>query len=138
MNVVFCRTKKDEGYSRVVYKDEKGNDSIGYGFLVSSLELDRDICNIILMRKLFAVEDELTIKIDLQKFPEKIREVLIEMAYQLGIQGLMNFEITLEYANRREWSNMADEMLDSDWARYDSPNRAKRLSDIVRSVENGI
>ena len=36
-----------------------------------------------------------------------------------------------------KWADAANEMLDSKWARSDSPNRAKELSDIVLSLAEG-
>ena len=35
--------KRHEGYSKKVYKDTLGYDTIGIGFLVASLELDEDV-----------------------------------------------------------------------------------------------
>ena len=43
---------KNEGYVGIVYKDSLGIDTIGYGFAIKDLELDRDICDLILDRKL--------------------------------------------------------------------------------------
>ena len=44
--------KENEGYVGIVYKDSLGIDTIGYGFAIKDLELDKDICDIILERKL--------------------------------------------------------------------------------------
>ena len=44
--------KQHEGYVGVVYKDSLGIDTIGYGFAIKDLELDQDICDMILDRKL--------------------------------------------------------------------------------------
>ena len=42
--------KQHEGYVGIVYKDSLGIDTIGYGFAIKDLELDEDICDIILDR----------------------------------------------------------------------------------------
>ena len=49
---IIADIKRHEGYSKKVYKDTLGYDTIGIGFLVSSLELDEDVCDIILERRL--------------------------------------------------------------------------------------
>ena len=54
--------KKHEGYVGIVYKDSLGIDTIGYGFAIKDLELDVDICDIILERKLHALEDSINLK----------------------------------------------------------------------------
>ena len=44
--------KLSEGYRARVYKDTLGIDTIGYGFAIKDLELDEDICDMILDKKL--------------------------------------------------------------------------------------
>ena len=43
--------KRNEGYISTVYKDSLGIDTIGYGFAIKDLELEEDICEMILERK---------------------------------------------------------------------------------------
>ena len=54
--------KKHEGYVGIVYKDSLGIDTIGYGFAIKDLELDKDICDIILERKLKDLESRIKLK----------------------------------------------------------------------------
>ena len=46
------RIKHHEGFRSKVYKCTEGYDTIGYGFAIKDLELDEDIAEMILMRKL--------------------------------------------------------------------------------------
>ena len=55
--------KEHEGYVGVVYKDSLGIDTIGYGFAIKDLELDEDICEIILERKLKELETRVNLKL---------------------------------------------------------------------------
>ena len=55
------------------------------------------------------------------------------MAYQIGVSGLYKFRKTLRYAREGKFDEMADEMLNSSWARQ-TPARAKRHSDKIRSL----
>lgn len=135
MNLIE-RIKLHEGYRKRVYKDHLGNLTIGYGFLISELELNEEMSNTILERKvaktMFELENTLRYY---DILPKKVQDVLIEMAYQIGISGLMKFKKTLHYAKISEWGKMAEEMLDSRWAKQ-TPKRAKELSDVIKGMEN--
>ena len=63
--------------------------------------------------------------------PEEVQDVVIECCYQLGVSGFSNFKKTLRYLEQHELEKAAVEMLDSKWAKQ-TPNRAKKLSDIVK------
>lgn len=63
--------------------------------------------------------------------PVAVRDVLIEMAYQLGVDGVLKFKKTLLALSSEDFESAADEMLDSLWARQ-TPKRAQALAEIVR------
>ena len=126
--------KQHEGYRNKVYKDSLGIDTIGYGFAIKDLELDQDIADQILQRKL----DQLIVRIKktfgwYNKLPLKAKNVVANMCYQLGIKGFSKFRKTLSYLKRHEWEEASVEMLDSRWARQ-TPNRAVELSNIIKSL----
>ena len=52
---------------------------------------------------------------------------LLEMAYQLGIRGLLGFKKMLAALQEHRWADARDEALDSDWARQ-TPARAFRTA----------
>ncbi len=62
------------------------------------------------------------------------RYSLVEMAFQMGVNGVMGFSKTLRYLNEGEYSKAAKEALDSKWAR-EFPERAKRVTDQLRTGE---
>lgn len=64
--------------------------------------------------------------------PER-RLALGSMAYQMGRAGLAGFQDMLAAVRERRWRDAADGMLDSKWAREDSPARAQRLAATMRS-----
>ena len=120
----------DEGFSSEPYLDHLFNWTIGHGLTNIT---ERESTAVVGMR----LEDlEEQIKGHLHWFPalpEEIRNVLLNMAYQLGVAGLMGFSKTLAYINKGKFVDASEEMLDSKWARQ-TPNRAKRLSDRLRAV----
>ena len=125
--------KKHEGYVGIVYKDSLGIDTIGYGFAIKDLELDSDICDIILERKLKDLESRVKLKFGWYPFmPKTIQDVVMEMCYQLGVTGFSKFVKTITYFKDKDFKNASIEMLDSLWAKQ-TPNRVKEMSEIVRS-----
>jgi lysozyme len=127
--------KKNEGYVGVVYKDKLGIETIGYGFAIKDLELDEDICHEILTRKLKNLDSRINVKFDWFKYmPPKIKDVVMEMCYQMGVYGFSRFKKTIAYLQNKQWKDASVEMLDSRWAEQ-TPNRARALSDIVKEVK---
>ena len=128
--------KKEEGYRSSVYLDTLQKPTIGYGFLIDTLELQEDICQLILMRKLEKLIK--SIKFNFKWFddmPDKVQDVIINMCYQLGVSGVSKFKKTIQFMKNQQWDRASVEMLDSKWGREQTPQRAKRLSEIVKSVE---
>ena len=126
--------KNHEGYVGIVYKDSLGIDTIGYGFAIKDLELDKDICDIILERKLKDLESRIKLKFGWYPFmPKTIQNVVMEMCYQLGVTGFSKFVKTITYLKDKDFKSASVEMLDSKWAKQ-TPNRAKEMSEIVGGV----
>jgi lysozyme len=131
--------KLSEGFRERVYKDTLGIDTIGYGFAIKDLVLDEDLAEIILRRKLDKLIDNADKKFKfLKDMPTEVQDVIYEMCYQLGITGVSKFKKTLAYLENYEFKMASTEMLDSRWATQ-TPNRAKKLSNIVRkaSIKKG-
>ena len=126
--------KKHEGFSAMVYKDSLGIDTIGYGFAIKDLELDSDICEMILERKVKNLKDRIEIKFDWYKYmPQEIKDIVVEMCYQMGVYGFSRFKKTIAFLQNKEWEKASVEMLDSRWAQQ-TPNRAKKMSDKVKKL----
>ena len=68
------------------------------------------------------------------KLSETRRAVLINMAFQLGIGGLLKFKRALGSIEDGQYKEASMEMLDSLWAQQ-TPERAKRLSKQMESDE---
>ena len=123
--------KESEGFRARVYKCTEGYDTIGYGFAIKDLVMDEDIATMILERKVGDIKLIVNQKIPFIKdLPEKVQDVLYEMYYQMG-NSLWKFKKTIQFLRLNEFENAGIEMLDSRWAKQ-TPNRAKKLSDIVK------
>ena len=126
--------KQHEGYVPTVYKDSLGIDTIGYGFAIKDLELDKDICDIILERKLKDLIVKIRSKFQWYSYmPLEIQDIITEMCYQLGVYGFSRFKKTIAYLQNKQWEEASVEMLDSRWAEQ-TPNRAKEMSNRVKKL----
>ena len=134
MKDIIQQLKIHEGYKPTVYKCTAGVDTIGVGFAIKDLHLSVEVCDLILTEKLEALEERFEKKFDWFKAsPIEVRNVMLNMAYQLGFAGFCKFKKTISYLEEEEWQKASVEMLDSRWATQ-TPNRAKELSEIIKSL----
>lgn len=134
MKDIIEQLKIHEGYKPKVYKCTAGVDTIGVGFAIKDLELSEEVCDLILTEKLEALEERFEKKFDWFKTsPVEVRNVMLNMAYQLGFAGFCKFKKTIGYLEEAEWEKASIEMLDSRWAKQ-TPNRANELSEIIKSL----
>ena len=134
MKDLLNRIKHHEGFRKSVYKCTEGYDTIGYGFAIKDLEMDEDIAEEILIRKVEKLIKRVRSKFDwLDSVPREVQGVLVEMSYQMGLSGVSKFKKALHAMQMFQWKLAATELLDSRWAKQ-TPNRAKELSDIIRSL----
>ena len=128
--------KEHEGFRSTVYQCTEGHDTIGFGFKVADLELDLDIAEEILKRKLDLLIKRVNNRFSwVSKAPESIQEVVYNMCYQMGVSGFSKFKKTIQYLIDKDYENASREMLDSRWSRQ-TPNRSIELSNIVKAQSN--
>ena len=134
MKDLLNKIKHHEGFRSRVYQCTEGYDTIGYGFAIKDLELDEDLAEEILLRKLEKLIKRVRAKFDwLDDVPREVQGVLVNMSYQMGLSNVSKFKKALHAMQMLQWKKAADEMLDSRWAKQ-TPNRAKELSNIIRSL----
>lgn len=122
---------RDEGVVLHEYKDHLGYSTIGIGRLIDkrkgggiSLAEARFLLNNDIVRVSNEVRRALpwSEKLDEERFC-----VLLNMAFQMGITGLLGFKNTLAMIERGDYRAAAKGMLNSKWATQ-TPARCKRLS----------
>ena len=128
------KIKKHEGFRSTVYECTEGYETIGYGFAIKDLKLDEDIAELILIRKIADLVKRIKDTFPWTKdAPEEIQDVVVDMCYQLGVNGFSKFKKTIYLLETEQYEEASIEMLDSLWAKQ-TPNRAKELSEEVRAV----
>ena len=133
---IIKNIKKHEGYKSTVYECTEGYDTIGYGFAIKDLVIDRDVADLILMKKLHTLLRRILIAFPWFKdIDDKAKSVVINMCYQLGIRGFSKFKKTIYYLETEQYEEASMEMLDSLWAKQ-TPSRAKDLSEQISTLAN--
>jgi len=90
------RIKHHEGFRKSVYQCTEGYDTIGYGFAIKDLELDEDLAEEILLRKVEKLIKRVRSKFDwLDSVPHEVQGVLVEMAYQMGLSSVCRFRLRI-------------------------------------------
>lgn len=125
--------QEEEGFSATPYTDTEGKLTIGYGLNLDVGITEEEAAMLLGMRLDYLVKTMETRLAMYDALPPVAVQVLVMMAYQIGVSGVFKFKKTLKYMLEGEWKEAADEMLDSKWARQ-TPARAQRMSDLVREI----
>lgn len=124
--------KSDEGWRSAAYQDTEGYWTIGYGFLIDERKgggLPKEIGEIWLNRNVDCLLSLLRSAFPKwESYPDGIQRALANMAYQMGIRGLLGFRKTITLIDEGRYMDAAAEALDSRWARQ-TPHRARRVTD---------
>jgi lysozyme len=129
------RIKHHEGFRSRCYRCTENVLTIGYGFAIKDLELDEEIAELILVRKLDKLMNRIQKKFHWWRTAEEeAKNVVVEMCYQLGVSGFSKFKKTIDYLEKKQYAKASVEMLDSRWAKQ-TPNRAIELSNIIKNLE---
>ena len=127
--------KKHEGFSPVVYKCTAGYNTIGYGKRIKYLKVTEEQAIEWLEEDLEHLHYVLADKYDwFLPAEEEVKDIVIEMAYQLGVSAFSKFKKTIRLIKVKDYKAASIEMLDSKWARDDTPERAKELSDRMNKI----
>jgi lysozyme len=124
--------KEHEGFRARAYRDHLGHWTIGYGTNLEVMEIDDQTAENWLVVGLVDVAATLESVQGFGELDSERQDILIEMGYQLGVAGLMRFRLMWQYLRARDYDRAADEMLDSLWAREQTPERAQELADRMR------
>ena len=117
--------KQEEGFKGTVYKCTEGFDTIGYG---TRLPLSKEESELILEYRLKIIKSQLTGYLYNLDIKQEAWDILFNMAYQLGVRGVLNFKKMIKALEKQDYKTAAKEGLDSLWHKQ-TPNRAKRLMD---------
>jgi lysozyme len=131
MSKITEQLKRDEGFKLTAYQDHLGYWTIGVGRLVDIRKgggITAEEAEYLLANDIQRRTKDLSISLPwFDELDEARKGVLVNMAFQLGTNGLLNFKKTLESVRRGHYVAAANEMLQSKWADQ-TPMRAERLA----------
>lgn len=126
---------REEGFIPYAYQDSLGYWTIGIGTLIDKRGggISKAAAVFMMAEEVAAIRQALDGRIPWwQALNEVRREVLMSMAYQLGVNGLLKFTRTLGCVEQGDYGGAATGMLASRWASQ-TPNRARRAAEAMRT-----
>ncbi len=143
MNKLLKQLKYEEGLRLEAYICPAGKLTIGYGHNLDAMPMfenqmiphviDEQFADLLLEWDVKSVIDQLDDQWHgFQLLTGARRDAVINMAFQLGVPGLMKFKKTLQALARCDWQHAAEEALNSKWAKQ-TPNRADRVAWQIRT-----
>jgi lysozyme len=126
----------DEGEKLYGYLDTLGYQTIGVGRLIDQRKgggISKEESAYLLANDIAAKTAELTNSLPWLYLLDPVRQgALVNMAFQLGVAGLLGFRNSLELMRTGQYREAADNFLKSKWANQ-TPNRARRITDQIRT-----
>lgn len=145
---MIAELRRDEGERRRAYKDTVGKWTIGVGRNLDDVgtePLGRTVADVkangiteaesalMLAHDLNRVDADLDRKLSWWRNLDPVRQrIMVNMCFNLGIGGLLGFHNTLAMIEGHRYTEAAQNMLASKWARQVG-DRAKRLSAMMRT-----
>ena len=135
MNIVKLLAR-EEGFRSEPYICSEGYPTIGIGWKIGRhnqslndfevMQISEEAAQAQCKAEIHELEMNLHAVIDCwQDLNEARQAVLISMAYQMGLSGLLKFKNMLAAIETQCWNDAANEGLDSRWAKQ-TPERAER------------
>lgn len=123
----------DEGLRLKPYKDSVGKLTIGVGRNLDDVGISREEAMLLLNNDIAKATEAVRTHIPWANELDEARfGALVNMAFNLGIGGLLQFKNTLAHLKAGRYEDAAREMLKSKWAQQVGP-RADRLSTQVKT-----
>jgi lysozyme len=129
---------RDEDEILHAYQDDEGWWTIGVGILIDKRKgggITQAESRYLLRNRIADKTSELFQKLPWVAQLDSIRQsALVNMAFNLGVDGLLKFEHFLAALQAKDWQMAAAEMLNSLWVKQVG-DRARRLAEQIRTGE---
>lgn len=124
-----------EGNRRLPYKDTVGKLTIGLGFNLTDVGLYPEEIEFVYENRIRRLANEVERALPWAADLDPVRlTVIMDMAYNLGVPGLLGFKRTLNTVKQGDYALASRQMLESKWAGQVG-RRARRLSEMMRTGE---
>lgn len=126
----MTEVEDDEGFSKKLYIDSEGYQTIGIGFCLDRIPMPRDVAEYWCRKILEARHKQIAAGPygdTYQGMTSERKKIILNMAYQIGIGGLYRFKKMWAALEARDYQTAAKEMKDSVWYNQ-TKKRASRLA----------
>jgi len=129
---VFKDLVRFEGFRDKPYLCSAKKLTIGYGRNLEDNGISRQEAEMMMFFDVCRIMDELNKQVNFWVHqPVVVKVILIQMAYQMGVGGLLSFKKFLNALSKRNYEIAIVEMLDSKWAKQ-TPKRAEYLVNYLK------
>ncbi len=133
METLIAQLVRHEGLRLKPYKDIAGKSTIGVGRNLDDAGISPDEALILLENDIARTSAALRERLPWFGSLDKVRQnVLINMAFNMGIHGLLGFKLMLGAVQAGNYEAASREMLESAWA-VQVGNRAVELSHLMKN-----
>ncbi len=124
---------RHEGLRLKPYRCSAGKLTIGIGRNLDDCGITQSEAYVMLINDIINCEKQLQSKIpDIYNGLDEVRKsVMLNMCFNMGINGLLGFKNTLAFVKAGDWERAANNMLVSKWAKQVG-RRAIELSELMR------
>ena len=129
---LLATLRADEEFRSRPYRCSAGKLTIGYGRNLEDTGITQDEAEFLLRGN---VAHALRVAMGyawFRRLSSTRQRVIVEMVFQLGPAGFHTFRNMRRALSDEDYQRAAEEMLDSKWAKLDTPQRAQRAADRMR------
>lgn len=132
------KIKAEEGDSPTLYRCTENKVTIGAGINLEAQPMPQEVRDFWLKLIIKDVLGDLNCRLESYNRSDlmdnkKIALVLVDMAYQLGVNGLFKFKRMLQALAAQDYERASNELLDSKYA-IQTPNRANRNAELLKKA----
>ena len=126
--------RREEQFRAKMYKDSEGFNTIGYGWCLDKTQIRQTEAELRLSNDVAEAYAELMSACSWAHGLDDVRtSVLVQLCFQLGIHGLLEFHNMLMACQAGNWPVAANQLLDSKYGREQCPARAARYAAALES-----
>ena len=132
MQKLIENLKRHEGLRLKPYLCSEGKITIGFGRNLEDMGISEKEAEMLLMSDIQRCYEELNVFSWFHDLDQVRQEAMVNMLFNLGLPTFLEFKRTLKFMAEGAYSQAAEEMLDSKWARQVG-DRATELAYIIET-----
>lgn len=131
--ILLAELERDEGFRAKPYKCSEGFNTLGIGRNLDARGITREEALFLAKNDIELCKAQLDNALPWWRMLDPVRaRVLVNMTFNLGINGLLGFKNTLAAVKAKNWAAASQGMLSSRWAEQTGA-RAQRLAKMMRT-----